>query len=106
MKNSLDLKRFHVRSIHGCSKTNLLWYKIKKFLKTKTDLPINMPQSAVFGFLNYENNSDIINHLLLIFKYYLFNLREHKKLSLEVLKKEIVKIYNIEKQICLNDFKS
>ena len=25
--------------------------------------------------------------------------------SLEVLKKEIVKIYNIEKQICLNDFK-
>ena len=24
--------------------------------------------------------------------------------SLEVLKKEIVKIYNIEKQICLNDF--
>ena len=26
-------------------------------------------------------------------------------MSLEVLKKEMVKIYNIEKQICLNDFK-
>ena len=72
------------------------------FLKAKIDLPVNTPQSAIFGFLNYENNSDIINHLLLIFKYYLFNSREHKKLSLEVLKKEIVKIYNIEKQICLN----
>ena len=58
-----------------------------------------MPQGAIFSFLNYENNSDIINHLLLIFKYYLF------KLSLEVLKKEIVKIYNIERRICLNDFK-
>ena len=47
-----------------------------------------------------KNNYDIINHLLLIFKYYLFNSRENKKLRLEVLKKEIVKIYNIEKQIC------
>ena len=45
-----------------------------------------------------------MNHLLLIFKHYLFNSREHKKLTLEVLKKEKVKIYNIEKQICLNDF--
>ena len=83
----------------------MLWYELKKFLKTKIDLPINTPQNAIFGFLNYENNSDIINHLLLIFKYYLFNSRERKKLSLEVLKKEIVKIYNIEKQIYLNDFK-
>ena len=53
-----------------------------------------MPQIAIFGFLNYENNSDIIekkqniiNHLLLIFKYYIFDSREHMKLSLEVLKK-------------------
>ena len=30
---------------------------------------------------------------------------EHKKLTLEMLKKDIVKVYNIEKQICLNDFK-
>ena len=115
MKNSLDLKRFHVRSVlsaslkvkhqyltpytkhlfNGCIKTNLLWYKLKTILKANIDLLVNMPHGAIFGFLNYENNSDIINHLLLIFKYYLFNSREHKKLSLEVLKKEIVKIYNI-----------
>ena len=91
-----------IHLFHGCIKTNLLWCKFKNFLKTKINLSIN---SAIFGFLNYENNSDIINHLLSIFKYYVFNLRKHKKLSLEVLKKEIVKIYNIEKQICLNDFK-
>ena len=91
----------------GCIKTNLLWYwyKLKKYLKTKIDLPVNTPQSTIFGFLNYENNSDINNHLILIFKYYLFNSRDQKKLSLEVLKKKIGKIYNFEKQICLNDFK-
>ena len=94
-----------IQLFHGCIKTNLLWYKLKKFLKTKKDLPISTTQSAIFGFLNYENIFDFINYLLLIFKYCLFNSRERKKLSLKVLKKEIVKIYNIEKQICLNDFK-
>ena len=118
MKNSLDLKWFHVRSVlsaslkvkhqyltpytkhlfNGCIKTNLLWYKLKKIIKAKIDLPVNMPHGAIFGFLNYKNNSDIINHFILSFKYYLFNSREHKKLSLEVQKNEIVKIYNIEKK--------
>ena len=94
-----------IHLFHRCIKTYLLWYKFKKFLKTKIDLPVNTPQSAIFGFLNYENNSDIINHLLLIFKYYLFSSREHEKLGLEVLKKGIVKIYNIEKQKYLNVLK-
>ena len=94
-----------IHLFHGYIKTNLLCYKLKKFLKTKIDPPMNTPQNAIFGFLNYENNSDIMNHLLLIFKYYLYDSRERKKLSLEVLKKEIMKIYNIEKQICLNNFK-
>ena len=94
-----------IHLFHGCIKTNLLWYKLKEFLKTKIDLPVDTAQSAIFCFINYEYNSDIVNHLLLIFKYYLFNSREHKKMSLEVLKKQIVKIYSVEKQICLNNFK-
>ena len=107
MKNSLDLKRFHVHSALSDSPKTKHQYTFfmgalklicsgisqEKFLKTKIDLPVNTPQSAIFGFLNYENNSDIIYHLLLIFKYYLFNSREHKKFRLEVLKKKIVKIY-------------
>ena len=87
-----------IHFFHSYIKTSLLWYKLKKIVKAKIDLPVHTPQSAIFGFLNYENNSDII-------KYYLFNSSEHKKLSLEVLIKEIVKICNIEKQICFKDFK-
>ena len=94
-----------IHLFHGCIKTDLLWYKLKKFLKPKIDLPVNTPQSTIFGFLNYENNSYIINHLLLTFNYYPFSSRERKKLNLEVLEKEIVKIYNIVKQIRLNNFK-
>ena len=61
---------------HGCIKTNLLCYKLKKVLKTKIDLPINTPQ----------------------------NVRERTKLSFEMLEKEIMKMFDIEKKICLNDF--
>ena len=28
-----------IHLFHGCIKTNLLWYKSKKILKTKIDLP-------------------------------------------------------------------
>ena len=86
MKNSLDLKRFHVRSVLSASlkiKHQYTFFMAAlKLICCGVDLPLNMPQSAIFGFLNYKNNSDI-NHLLLIFKYYLFNSREHKKLSLK-----------------------
>ena len=73
--------------------------------QTKVTYSIIALKQKISGMKFRSNNSDIINHLLLIFKCYLFNSGEHKKLSLEVLKKEIVKNYNIEKQIRLNDFK-
>ena len=33
-----------IHFFHGCIKTNLLWYKLKKVLKTKIDLPVNKPE--------------------------------------------------------------
>ena len=47
-----------IHLFHGCIKTNFLRYRLKEFLKTKIDFLVNTPQSAIFGFLNYENNSD------------------------------------------------
>ena len=41
----------------------------------------------------------------LIFKGYLFKSRDTKKISLEGLKKGIIRSYNIEKQIYFNDAK-
>ena len=57
---------------------------------------------SLCSFCQSENETPVhlshgYNHFFLIFKHYLFNSREYKKLSIEVLKKEIVKIYNIEK---------
>ena len=41
----------------------------------------------------------MINHILLIFKYYVYKTRENGSLDLKVLKRIIHKIKNIEKQI-------
>ena len=65
----------------------------------------NTPQSTVFGFPDITENIEIINYLHLIFKYYLFKVWDIRKISLEGLKKNVIKIYNIEKQICFNDSK-
>ena len=61
-------------------------------------LPQNTPQNAFFGFPDNKENFEIINHLHLIFKYYLFKFWDTRKISLEGLKKNIIKIYKVEKQ--------
>ena len=70
MKISLNLKKIScplcffwqsenekpIHPFHGYIKINLLWYKFK----AKIGLPVNARQSAIFGFLNYINNYDIL----------------------------------------------
>ena len=57
-----------------------------------------MPQSVLLGLPDNKENFKIINYLHLIFKYYLLKSGVPRKISLEVLKKNIINIYNIEKQ--------
>ena len=59
-----------------------------------------MTQNAFFGFPDNKQNFEIINHLHFIFNnYYLFKSRDTRKVSLEGVNKNIIKIYNIEKQM-------
>ena len=59
-------------------------------------LPQNTPQHAFLGFSDNEENFEIINDLHLIINYYLFKSRDTRKISVDGLKKNIMKIYNIE----------
>ena len=61
-------------------------------------LPHLIPQSAIFGFLDISNKDYlIVNHLLLLFKYYIYNARDRKRLVFEALMTNIKNIYDIEK---------
>ena len=58
----------------------------------------NRKDYGFFGFLDISNKDYlIVNHLLLLFKYYVYNARERKHLVLEALMKNIKNIYDIEK---------
>ena len=62
-------------------------------------IPLVTPQRAIFGFIDHKVNQHFINH---VFKYYVYKTRENGSLDLKVLKSNILKIKNIEKQITLN----
>ena len=83
-----------------CSFTNSLRKQLQNALLNILVLSNLTPQSAIFGFSNIEKEHYlVINHLLLIFKLYIYKDRNCKRLNLQSLKRKIVKVYNIEKDI-------
>ena len=59
-----------------------------------------------FGFVNaYSNNLILENHILLLFKIYLYNSRKQEKLTLRKLIRIITKVKDIEKESAGNDDK-
>ena len=94
-----------IHLFYSCNRAKSLWSKLQELLNSEILLPQNTPQSAFFDFPDNKEDFEINKHLHLIFKYYLFKVRNTRKIGLERLKKNIIKIYNIGKQICFNDSK-
>ena len=67
------------------------------------------PQGAFLAFLGFLNaNPDLLliqNHLLLIFKIYIYNSRNSESLKIKSLIREITKVKNIEDTFSLNNKK-
>ena len=84
---------------YECSHTNSLWNQLRHFLSNSLNIPLLTPQSAIFGFINQKENFLIINHLLFIFKFYIYNSRSSCKLNIEYLKTIIYKTKNIELEV-------
>ena len=62
-----------------------------------------IPQTAIFGFLNIDNDTFLIqNHILLLFKLHIYNARKHGFLSFNNFLNEISKIKNLEKRVAAN----
>ena len=84
---------------YECSHTISLWNQLRHFLSNSLNIPLLTPQSAIFGFINQKENFLIINHLLFIFKFYIYNSRSSSKLNIEYLKTIIYKTRNIELEV-------
>ena len=81
-----------------------LWTNLTSNLNRHLNFPHLTPQSAIFSFLDISNKDYlIVNHLLLLFQYYIYNARDQKHLVFEALMKNIKNIYDIEKNLADQD---
>ena len=82
----------------------ILWERLKCCIENNLDLPSLTSQSTILGFSDSQSESFIIiNHLLLIFKYYIFKSRNTKHLSFLQLKTDIVKVKALEEDLSNGD---
>ena len=89
---------------HICTRTQALWTQLTNHLDRHLNLTHLTPQSAIFGSLDISNKDYlIVNHLLLLFKYYNYNARDRKHLVCEALMKNIKNIYDTEKNLTNQD---
>ena len=91
-----------IHLFHCYTKTNFLWTQLQHFFQNVLIIHSITAQSAIFGFTGHKVNYHLINHILLIFKCSVYKTRENGSLDLKVLKRNIHKIKDIEKQISLN----
>ena len=91
-----------IHFFHSCTKANFVRTQLQYSFQNVSIIPPITPQNTIFGFTDHKVNYDLINHILLIFKYYVYKTRENESLDFKVLKRNIHKIKNIEKQISLN----
>ena len=71
---------------YECIYTQHLWNQLQIYISGKIALPDLTPQSAIFGFTDVlDQNYIIINHLLLILKYNVYNSRVNNTRSFQSL---------------------
>ena len=94
--NLYDETTHHIFS--DCFHTLRLWEELKQFLMEYILIPPLNPQSALFGFHEESNymKAMLLNHILLIFKLFIYRQRDTKILLLAPLLKSIKNIFNTE----------
>ena len=87
-----------------CIYVKQLWNHLRLFLMNDISLSILTPQTAIFGFINGNENSvyEITNHIFLIFKLRVYKSRERSILELSRLINEIKKVKLLGKKSVQN----
>ena len=87
----------YVNLFHRCRKTSILWRQLQEFFSMALDLPSILPQSAILGFLDDALDYELLlNHILLIFKSYIYKARENKNLNFNILQNCLINLRDLE----------
>ena len=86
---------------HSSLKTKQLWNKLRQYFSQSVNIPHSTPQSSIVVINIFDNkqHSVLINHLLLIFKFYIYSARNTKQLNFDNLKINELEIKELEKEL-------
>ena len=76
-----------------------------QYFQNSLVLPTLTPQTSIFGFLDFKKNKLLINHILLIFKLYVYRSRGKQFIHINNLIAEIKSAKAIEKVIATSNSK-
>ena len=82
-----------------------LWSDLVQYFQNSLVLPTLTPQTSIFGFLDFKKNKLLINHILLIFKLYVYRSRGKQFIHISNLIAEIKSAKAIEKVIATSNSK-
>ena len=86
---------------YSCTEKKFLPTLLQNYFYNVLIIPPITLQGSIFGFTDHKVHYGLINHTLLIFKYYVYKTRYNGPLDLKVIKRNIHKIKNIGKQISI-----
>ena len=90
----------YIHLFYRCTKTSILWRQLQEFFSTALDLPNILPQTAILGFLNDAlEHKLLLNHILLIFKNYMYKATENKNFNFNILKNYFTKLRDLESNL-------
>ena len=84
---------------YSCLKTKQLWNKLRQYYLQFINIPHSTPQSSIVGIFDNNQQSSLLNYLLLIFKFYIYSARNTKQLNFDNLKITMKKIKELEKEL-------
>ena len=84
---------------HSCLKTKQLWNKLRQYFSKFINIPHSTPQSSILGIFDNNQHSELINHLLLIFEFYIYSARNTKQLNFYNLMITVKKVKETEKEL-------
>ena len=83
---------------YNCIKTKLLWDQLKDFISNKTLCFSSLtPQSASVGYINLSDDYLLINDIILINKFYIYNSR-NRSLIVSIWKQLLIKLKGSRKK--------
>ena len=84
---------------HSCLKTKKLWNKLRQYFSKFINTRHSTLQSSILGIFDNNQHSQLINHVLLIFNFFIYSARNTKQLHIDNLMITIKKIKEIEKEV-------